>query len=429
MERAPLWEEPLSTTQNTRRAEAYGWVVITWGDQVGEGLDPGRGRGGADHLGAVHVVGGEVGQGAATGVLELDPAGTPRSGWLSVVAPSQGLELGLLIGADHVLVLAERAALPLAGVQVQHSGGLDLELGVAGEDPGPVLPRLDRVGRQPPPYRAGRDRLGQATGNDLGSQFRARPPRERHPALTRQGARQRLDVGDLNRGEPPRTPAAGQVHQPGQASRGEPSSPLADRVEVNTHLGSDHLVIATRRRGQHDPGTDHVPVLAAPGSRPSSQHRVVDRAQDNHQRTRSCHEPLLPPTSAPSQADTPSLTDPATVFDRIRAVPKIPDSTKSSLHQRLSTRARQRWPALTDVAVRYRAGFAYIDGVLGDGEILPLCRLRYAGSAHTWGFAIYRASHDDYEDSFLPTGSMGGTAEDALDTACGLYLTDPTAWT
>ncbi len=110
-------------------------------------------------------------------------------------------------------------------------------------------------------------------------------------------------------------------------------------------------------------------------------------------------------------------------------MPKIPDSTKSSLHQRLSTRARQRWPALTDVAVRYRAGFAYIDGVLGDGEILPLCRLRYAGSAHTWGFAIYRASHDDYEDSFLPTGSMGGTAEDALDTACGLYLTDPTAWT
>ena len=35
----------------------------------------------------------------------------------------------------------------------------------------------------------------------------------------------------------------------------------------------------------------------------------------------------------------------------------------------------------------------------------------------------------DYEDSFLPTGSMGGSPEDALDTACGLYLADPTAWT
>ena len=108
---------------------------------------------------------------------------------------------------------------------------------------------------------------------------------------------------------------------------------------------------------------------------------------------------------------------------------KIPDSTRSSLQQRLCARARQRWPDLSDVTVRYRAGFAYVDAVLPDGDVLPLCRLRYAGSASIWGFAIHRASHNDYEDSFLPTGLMGGTAEDALDTACGLYLGDPTAWT
>ena len=108
---------------------------------------------------------------------------------------------------------------------------------------------------------------------------------------------------------------------------------------------------------------------------------------------------------------------------------KIPDSTKASLHQRLSQRARLRWPALREIRLRYRAGFAYVDGVLADGEVLRLCRLRYAGSARDWGFALYRASHDDYEQSYLPTGVMGGTAEDALDTACGLYLNDPTAWT
>jgi len=111
----------------------------------------------------------------------------------------------------------------------------------------------------------------------------------------------------------------------------------------------------------------------------------------------------------------------------MRAMAKIPESTRSSLHQRLSARARQRWPDLADIHLRYRAGFAYVDGVLADGEVLRLCRLRYAGYANQWGFAIYRASHDDYENSFLPTGSMGGTAEDALDTACGLYLADPTA--
>ena len=108
---------------------------------------------------------------------------------------------------------------------------------------------------------------------------------------------------------------------------------------------------------------------------------------------------------------------------------KIPESIQHSLRYRLQDRARERWPDLTEVRVRFRAGFAYVDGVLADGEELRLCRLRYAGSASMWGFAIYRASHDDYEDSFLPTGSMGGTAEDALDTACGLYLNDPTAWT
>jgi hypothetical protein len=110
-------------------------------------------------------------------------------------------------------------------------------------------------------------------------------------------------------------------------------------------------------------------------------------------------------------------------------MPKIPDSTRNSLHWRLAARARERWPDLAEVRMRYRAGFAYVDGVLADGEVLPLCRLRYVGSATTWGFAIYRASHDDYEDNFLPSGSPSGTAEESLDCACGLYLNDPAAWT
>lgn len=54
---------------------------------------------------------------------------------------------------------------------------------------------------------------------------------------------------------------------------------------------------------------------------------------------------------------------------------------------------------------------------------------RYSrSSAGTWGFAIYRASHEDYEPSVLPTGAFAGTPEEALDCACGLYLNDPTAW-
>ncbi len=106
-----------------------------------------------------------------------------------------------------------------------------------------------------------------------------------------------------------------------------------------------------------------------------------------------------------------------------------PESTKVNLRQRLTRHAQTRWPALTTVNVRYHGQFAYIDGQLADGAALPLCRLRYGGSAHIWGFAIWLASRDRYQDSILPNGLPAGTAEDALDCACGLYLNDPTAWT
>lgn len=110
-------------------------------------------------------------------------------------------------------------------------------------------------------------------------------------------------------------------------------------------------------------------------------------------------------------------------------MPAIPDSTKNSVTYRLSTRARERWPQIDRVTTRFKGGFGYVEAVLPDGDTLRLCRLRYAGYANLWGFAVYRASHDDYQDSVLPTGSSAGTVEDALDTACGLYLNDPTAWT
>ncbi len=106
-------------------------------------------------------------------------------------------------------------------------------------------------------------------------------------------------------------------------------------------------------------------------------------------------------------------------------MPTIPESTKASLQQRLSEHATRHWPQLADVQVRYRGTFAYVSGQLRDGEVLPLCRLRYGGSAARWGFAIYLASKDGYQDSIPPTGGFAGPPEDALDCACDLYLNGP----
>src|SRR5512144_2796860 len=109
-------------------------------------------------------------------------------------------------------------------------------------------------------------------------------------------------------------------------------------------------------------------------------------------------------------------------------MPAPPASTKTSLGQRLREHTRARWTPLSAVQVRFRGHFAYADGQLPDGEVLPLCRLRYGGYASSWGFAIYPASHDDYQDSVLPSRSAAGSPEEALDCACGLYLNDPAAW-
>jgi len=113
-----------------------------------------------------------------------------------------------------------------------------------------------------------------------------------------------------------------------------------------------------------------------------------------------------------ARGDTPS--------SKIERMPAIPESTKTSLAQRLRAHARNKWPQLTTVHVRYHGQFAYIAGELPGGDRLPLMRLRYGGSAHRWGAAIYLASKDSYEDQTWFTG----TVEDIFDLVCDLHVTN-----
>ncbi|MGW4276251.1 AAA family ATPase [Streptomyces seoulensis] len=102
-----------------------------------------------------------------------------------------------------------------------------------------------------------------------------------------------------------------------------------------------------------------------------------------------------------------------------------PESMQHHLRQRLNRHARGRWPHVDAIAVRFRTGFAYVAAELPDGHSLPLCRLRFAGVLHTWGFALYLASSDSYRDNFLPSGLPAGSPEEALDCAGDLYLNAP----
>ena len=253
----------------------------------------------------------------------------------------------------------------------------------------------------------------------LGGQLGAGPARQGHVPLGWWGAGQGLDLDDLNEGEKARASGPGQITKPGQLSLDEAFSPFAHGVDVQTQVGGDDRVHLAVGGGHDDSGADDVAVRMAS----SAADRMITKGEE----ITMC--PFVPCPAQTVVAPRRIRCGFWTGWATMRAMAKIPESTKSSLHQRLSARARDRWPQISRIDMRYRAGFAYIDAVLADGEVLPLCRLRYAGYANQWGFAIYRASHQDYQDSYLPTGSMGGTAEHALDTACGLYLNDPTAWT
>lgn len=114
---------------------------------------------------------------------------------------------------------------------------------------------------------------------------------------------------------------------------------------------------------------------------------------------------------------------------RIRRTPTPPASARAGLIERLNAHARIRWPELARIEVCFRTQFAYVTGTLAGGEQLPLCRLRYAGHADSWEFALYRTGNDDYQDNILPNGRFTGSPEEALDRSCGLYLNDPTGWT
>ncbi len=55
----------------------------------------------------------------------------------------------------------------------------------------------------------------------------------------------------------------------------------------------------------------------------------------------------------------------------MESMPVIPESTKTSLAQRLRAHARANWPQLAEIHVRFRGQFAYVAGELADGEQMP----------------------------------------------------------
>ena len=226
------------------------------------------------------------------------------------------------------------------------------------------------------------------------------------------------------------------VNTGGRPLRGASFSP-ASRLPANRRrhlrtvsrahpqLPGDRGVGLAGGRGQHDltPAAGRGRPAHRPG--PGRQHGLLLVGQDNQVRARHRHLIFVPHPRAGAAARHAAIARPRE--DGCRGqVPGLDQDVPGTAPARPGPRtlAPDHQPA--DPPPRRLQLRRRDPGRRHHAQAVPaaLRRLR-----PPWQFAIYRASHDDYDESVFPTGLPVGTCQDALDTACGLYLNDPTAWT
>jgi len=225
------------------------------------------------------------------------------------------------------------------------------------------------------------------------------------------------------------TRAANRRGRPGRGRSARPSIPCSQNRRrhlrtVSTLTPSEREIAAFAGTGggvQHDPRPHHIPMLATGATGPRLQQSTLTITEHHHIRAPHRHRGVLAhdrwPAAPTHRADQRSW----------RACPhrrNQPNDHCATGWSPMRTTAGRSWPMSSSGT----AAKSPTSAANSPTAPQPLCRLRYGGSAHSWGFAVYLASRDGYEDALLPTGYPVGTPGDALDCACGLYLNDPTAW-
>src|SRR5674476_899646 len=119
-------------------------------------------------------------------------------------------------------------------------------------------------------------------------------------------------------------------------------------------VGGDRRVRGAVGCGQDDPGSHHVTVGAARRTGPGSQDRPILIGQDDHKGGTDHGDPFDPSGVLAWRSHAGPR------WARMGTMAKIPDSTKSSVDQRLNQRARERWPQIRRIDTRFRAGFVSV---------------------------------------------------------------------
>ncbi len=140
--------------------------------------DTGGGFTAAEDPGTMDVPSREVGPGPAALVFGFHAHGLIRLRGPGRMLASAGLDTGLLIGRQDVIVRAQWRGVPAARIEVEHAFGFGGEMRISWKDPTAVVPGPDRILAQPAPQGRAADLGYQALAENFPSDLRDSPSGE-----------------------------------------------------------------------------------------------------------------------------------------------------------------------------------------------------------------------------------------------------------
>jgi len=171
-------------------------------DQAAKGFHTGCQFTPAHDIPPANVPGSQILPGSTTLGCVLELGRSARCGRQRGMATAAGLDAGLLLGAEDVVLGPQGYALPQARLEVQHRAGLVGDVGSTGKNPVLVPPGFDGSRSKNPPHRAATDRCAQHRtdpSRDVGQGLAA----QRVLGFGDQFPGDRLDQGMIQRGKQP----------------------------------------------------------------------------------------------------------------------------------------------------------------------------------------------------------------------------------
>ena len=130
-------------------------------DQSAKGFNPGRRFTAPYHIPPVYIPCGEILQGPTALVFVLDIGRSAWPGRQRGMTADAGLNTGLLVGTEDVVLGAKALALPLAPIEVQNRASFLGKVGITWKEPVLVPPGFERILIQNAPHRAPTDGFAQ----------------------------------------------------------------------------------------------------------------------------------------------------------------------------------------------------------------------------------------------------------------------------